>query len=259
MQNEDGFYFHSFPSLSGNTKSLIIIFHGNNSHPDGYRKWAEKAQQDNPDADVLVIRGPVASHASQQEKATYRVPEVDDLYTWYDIDKHPGRQVGLLLRQAFNRMTVIGKLNKLINHQLAKRQLQDKDLALMGFSMGGVVALQVAYSRKGECAAVVCHSGAVLPFTRVKKKPDTLMVVGDKDEVFFLPEKKLHQRTSPIIKAFNRLGIRVNLHHNQSVKRLKKAGIPVSEKVFGGQTHSITDSSWQEATAFVAKKLKLKK
>ena len=255
MQYEDGFYFKSLSSRSGEVKSLIVILHGHGSHPDKYLQWAHKTQEANPDADLILVRAPVALRATEAQKISRNLQGVDDLYTWYKLDKRPGLQVELLLKQALRRLTVFGKLNKMIDNQLQKRSLQDKDLAFIGFSMGGTMAVQTALRRKKECAAVVCHSGAVLPFTRARKKPDTLMIMGDKDELFFLTERKGQRKSSRIFRAFHQAGMKANLHHERSVRRLQKAGVSVTERIFRDLDHRITEDSWHEASSFVAKKL----
>jgi phospholipase/carboxylesterase len=257
MQYEDGFYFKTLPSLSGKMKSLIIILHGHGSHPDKYTQWALKTQEVNPDADLILVRAPVALRATENQKIARNLPGIDDLYTWYKLDRKAHRQAGLILKHAFRRLTVFNKLNRLIDHQLQKRNLLDKDLAFIGFSMGGTMAVQTALRRKNECAAVVCHSGAVLPFTRARKRPDTLMIMGDQDELFFLPEKKTPRKGSRFLTAFQKAGLKINLHHERSVRRLQKAGIDVTEKIFKDLDHRITEDSWREASSFVAQKLGL--
>lgn len=259
MIYEDGFHFHSLKSLSGETKSLIVVLHGAGNHPDNYIAHALETQKENPDADILILKAPVAIQASKERKAEYGIPDDDDLYTWYDLEKHPVQQIEMLFNHVFNRMTIIGRLNLFIDRQLEKRGLKDKDLALIGYSMGGIVAVQAAVRRKEECAAVVCHSGAVLPLTFIMQKPDTLMIMGDQDNFFYLPEDLVSQRTSEILKAFNKLGLKVDLKHDRSVKRLRRVGISVDEKIFPGQNHCVTKESWKEASDFVAKKFKIKK
>lgn len=255
MQYEDGFYFHALPSLSGAAKSLIVILHGHGSHPDKYIPWAMKTRETSPDADLILVRAPVALKATANQKIARRLPGIDDLYTWYKLDRKIHQQAGLILKHAFRRLTVFNKLNRLIDNQLKKKGLQDKDLALIGFSMGGTMAVQTALRRKNPCAAVVCHSGAVLPFTRAREKPDTLMIMGDRDELFFLPEKKTPRKGSRILAAFQKAGLNLNLRHECSVERLQRAGIAVTEKIFKDLDHRISDASWQEACDFVAQKL----
>ena len=259
MNNEDGFDFYSLKAKSGDTKSLIVILHGHNSHPSKYIKWAKKTQDENPDADVILIRAPIATQASEEEKERHNLKDADDLYTWFNLEKKTSQQAGLLVKHAFNRVAVVSRLNKFIDKQLEKRELEDENLALMGFSLGGGVALQTALRRKEKVAAVVCHSGAVLPFTKARKKPDTLVIMGDQDELFYAEKKKLPKKASGLLKMFHKAGMKLNLHHDKSVKRLQKAGVPVEEKIFEGQPHRITEESWNEATKFVASRLKPKK
>lgn len=259
MKYEDGFYFHSLPCPSGSVKSLIVILHGHGSHPDKFVKWAKKAQERNPDADVLVVRGPKATHATPAQKAAHKFFEDDDLYSWYGPRKRPSKKTSFVFSNVFNRQTVIGKLNRMLDSQLKQRGLRDKNLALIGFSMGGWVAVRTALTRKNECAAVVCHSGIVLPFTKAKRKPDTLMIMGDADGLFYAAAEKPAKKISAIARAFLRTKVRLGLNHDRSVKRLKKAGVPVEEKIFPGQGHRVTEESWEAASRFVAKNLKLKR
>jgi len=256
MQHEDGFYFHALPSPSGSARALIIILHGHGSHPDQYLKWAKKTQAENPAADVLVVRAPVALQASEEQKRAQRLPAVDDLYTWYNLDEKP---VAPDLKQPFNRAAIVSQLNRFIDAQMKKRNLQDENLAIIGFSQGALMAVDAALHSNRSCAAVVSHSGAVMPFAQAARKPDVLMIMGDKDDLFSLPEDGSKPSASRTVEAFRKAGIKANMDHPSSVERLKKAGIAVTEKVVKNQGHRITEESWHEASAFVAKKLKLKK
>ena len=50
-------------------------------------------------------------------------------------------------------------LDAYLDQQLAARGLTDKDLALVGFSQGTMMALHVALRRAAPCASLVGYSG----------------------------------------------------------------------------------------------------
>lgn len=258
MHHEKGFDFISYPCASGKPEALVVILHGHNSNPLNYRHLAQKTQDELGEVDVLIVRGPVKLKATTEEKAKKGLPEEEDLYSWLDMQKKRGKQTKLLLRTVFNRMPVIDKLNAFIDHQLKQRGLKDENLALMGFSMGGAMAVHTAAKRPKKCAAVVCHSGTVLPLLKTKSKPDTLVIMGDKDDLFYEPQHRMAQGTSRLIKAFQKAGVKVSFHHNRALKRLQKAGIPVTAEVIKDLTHRVSDETWDKANTFVGERLKKK-
>jgi predicted esterase len=254
MQHEDGFDFHFLPSAPQPAKALIIILHGYGSHPDQYMKWAKKTQGENPEADVLVVRAPLALHATEAQKQAMRLPNVDDLYGWYSLEKKNS------LKEEFNPAATLGQLNRFIDAQMKRRGLSDENLALIGFSQGAMVALGAALSRPSPCAAVVSHSGLAFPFNRAASPPpDVLMIMGDADDLFLCVENGKTAPPSRTLQILREAGIKDEMDHASSVKRLKSSSVPVTEKIFPNQAHRITEASWHEASDFVAKKLKLKK
>ncbi|MCR6629536.1 MAG: dienelactone hydrolase family protein [Magnetospirillum sp.] len=78
-------------------------------------------------------------------------------------------------------------LDAFIDRQLARFGLTDADLALLGFSQGTMMALQVAPRRERPMAAVVGFSGAVVApeslAAELRSRPRVLLVHGDADEV----------------------------------------------------------------------------
>lgn len=254
----DGFHFLELPARSGETKSLIVILHGHNNHPDMFRPMAFAMQHRFPDTDVLLVQGPYPLNASPDAKVRKNVPDVDDLYTWHRLEKRVKPHVGLVVGQMFNRVAIIGQLNRFIDARLIERELGDERLALFGFSMGGAVAVQAAARRPKKCAAVVCHSGLVLPNLRAKSKPDTLLVMGDEDPLFYKRRMALTlpQKDGRLHRAFQKAASRVTLHHEDTVNRLRKAGIPFEQEIIEGLTHSINGASLRKSLAFIAGRLR---
>lgn len=257
MKHEKGFYYLEFPASGEKADSLVIILHGHNNHPRMFEQLPAQLQKEWPGADVLILRAPIAQNATEESKARNGVPDVEDLYTWHRLERRLRNHVTLALAHLFNRVGIVSKLNKFIDHQLEARNLKDENLAIFGFSMGGAIAVETATKRRGKCAAVVCHSGMVLPKLKARVRPDTLMVMGEKDALFYTQRLTLPApRKGRIRKAFHRAAARVSLHYDDSVKRLKKAGIPVSEHLVEGMTHTINRESFGHSVGFIKKRLK---
>jgi len=78
-------------------------------------------------------------------------------------------------------------VNRFLDEELARRDLADDALALMGFSQGTMMALHVALRRAKPCAAVLGYSGMLAgPETlavEITARPPVLLVHGERDEV----------------------------------------------------------------------------
>jgi phospholipase/carboxylesterase len=78
-------------------------------------------------------------------------------------------------------------LDAFIDKQLAAAGLDDDHLAVVGFSQGTMLALEVALRRAKPCAGLVGFSGALVEPERlagqIRARPRTLLVHGDSDEV----------------------------------------------------------------------------
>jgi phospholipase/carboxylesterase len=76
-------------------------------------------------------------------------------------------------------------LDNFLDQMLAQRRLPESHLALVGFSHGATLALQVGLRRPKPIAAVICFSGALDEadglFGDVKSRPPVLMIHGDAD------------------------------------------------------------------------------
>jgi len=78
-------------------------------------------------------------------------------------------------------------LNGFIDQILASEGLADKDLILLGFSQGAMMALHVAPRRAHAMAGVVAISGKLIDsndlLREAKVKPEVLLIHGDSDDV----------------------------------------------------------------------------
>lgn len=258
MKHEDGFDFLEFPCKSGKPDALVIILHGYGNHPEMFEKLPEGIQREWPNADVLIVRGPVPLHATAEHKKRVGAPNVDDLYTWYKVEGKPDKTLELALSHLFNRVPVVDELNRFADAQLKKRGLKDDGLVLYGFSLGGAMAVQMATRRADKCAALVCHSSPVFPIIRPKSRPDTIMVMGDQDNYFYVTPKFVEQppKKGRVARAFDRALSRISVHYNASIRRLQRAGLPVEGVVVKGLTHNINEESFNKTMDFIVRHLK---
>lgn len=111
-------------------------------------------------------------------------------------------------------------LQSYIDENLAKYNLDYKDLILIGFSQGTMMALQLAPRLSETCFAVIGFSGAlVAPQTlavEMKSKPSIFLAHGDEDQVV-QPSQ-----------------------HRFSVTSLKNMQIPVEEHLLSKNGHNIS-------------------
>ena len=256
MKHEDGFHFLEYPCASGTPDGLVLILHGHDNHPNMFTKLAEEIQKQRPNTDVLLVRGPVAMNATKAKIRANGAGDADDLYTWHHVTKNAGENAKLVLSHFFNRVPVVDQLNTFADAQLAKRGLKDENLALFGFSLGGAIAVQMGTRRPNEVAAVVNHSGPVFPVGKAQSKPETLFVMGDKDDFFYTDKMEIDPPKNKIKKVFNEAVSKVSLQYHDSMKRLQGAKIPVQGAVIPGMGHTVNENSFRPAMTFMHKRLK---
>ena len=153
------------------------------------------------------------------------------------------------LTLVFNHLPVVDKLNHFIDCQLEKRGLEDDQLGLVCSSMGSIAGMQTALSRKKPIAGLVSHSGALLPFTKVKSKPDILLIMGGKDDVFSKPETS----KKGVKRIFNSMTRHFSIQHKDTLRRFKKKGIPFTEKFYPDMKHETTPESITAGSQFLLK------
>jgi phospholipase/carboxylesterase len=126
-------------------------------------------------------------------------------------------------------------LNKFLDELLVERGFTDKQLALVGFSQGTMMALHVGLRRPHAPAAILGYSGMLLQtpdfVTATTAKPPTLLVHGTEDPVLPFQVMEL---------AKNALGA---------------VGVPVETLTRPGLGHTIDEVGASVGGAFVAKAL----
>jgi phospholipase/carboxylesterase len=122
-------------------------------------------------------------------------------------------------------------LQNYIDENLSKYNLSYKDLILIGFSQGTMMALQLAPRLEEECFAVIGFSGALInPIELEKEKksnPPICLIHGEEDQVVTAAQ------------------------HKYSVTHLKKMNLLSEEYLIKGLAHSINSKALKFAQDFL--------
>jgi phospholipase/carboxylesterase len=202
------------PRRPGPARQLVVLLHGVGA--DG--------------SDLIGLAPALATALPQAAFIAPDAPEPCDMapygHQWFSLrDRRPaallaGVQAGAPALDAF------------LDAELERHQLGPRQLALVGFSQGTMLALQVALRRAPPLAAVLGFSGALLGAEQlaqeVRAKPPIFLVHGDADAV--VPVAALHA----------------------AVAGLQAAGVPVQWSLRRGLPHAIDPASLAQGGAFLA-------
>ncbi len=174
---------------NGAVAQLVVLLHGYGRDASLMKKLSDEVRTRLPQALILMPHAPEDMEEHVGDDNVLRVPEqLRDDHTqeftpgsrrkWFSIR-------GASLDELTHRILVVTDLvNDFITHHMQVHGLQDKDVALMGFSQGGVVALYTAYMRAQSVACVVGHSTLFMPGMTLTSKMPTLYLYGLDDEEF---------------------------------------------------------------------------
>ena len=168
------------PAASGRAKSLVVFLHGYGANG----------------ADLLDIGDVLAPHladtAFAAPDAADRISGAPSGYQWFPIPRFDGSseaQARLGLQRSAQ------DLNAFLDQRLAHEGLGPEALALVGFSQGAMMSLELAPRRAVAPAAVVAISGRLIQpqrlATEATAKPPILIMHGDQDQVVDFDEMAL--------------------------------------------------------------------
>jgi phospholipase/carboxylesterase len=209
--------FRKTAALSGVSKQIVVFLHGYGA--DG--------------ADLLGLADPLGPHLPDTCFIAPDAPErTQGGYglQWFPIPWLDG-STEEAAAQGLARASE--DLNAFLDARLAEEGLQDKHLAILGFSQGAMMAMHVAPRRPKEMAGVVAISGRLLApelIGEITVKPPILLIHGDQDEVV----------------PFG------NMQHAGQV--LTKAGVTTYGHVMQGTGHGIAQDGLQASLAFLAER-----
>jgi len=237
LQHENGFNFALYAAKTDKPKHVIVYLHGLGSNVDINDGFIAAMHAKIPDADIISVQAPI-----RMRILSFLNDNAGKGYSWLHLGE-------TLFSQTFNRLSIATKIERFALAQLEKRGLTEDQLAYFGTSMGGIVALQAGLTGKTTPAAIVSRSGAVLPFTRVKSRPQVFLQVGENDPLFFKPPMP----KGFLGKIFSRVAGKLSLTLPHSVQRLQNQHVPVTAKIYPGQGHTLNQDAWNDSVDFIAK------
>ena len=168
------------PAASGRARSLVVFLHGYGANG----------------ADLLDIGDVLAPHlpdtAFVAPDAAERVPGTPSGYQWFSIPRFDGSSQA---QSAAGLQRSAADLNAFLDQRLAYEGLGPEALALVGFSQGAMMSMEVAPRRAVAPAAVVAISGRLIQPERLEAevvaKPPMLIIHGDQDQMVDFGEMAL--------------------------------------------------------------------
>lgn len=182
------FNYLSLPPKSGTAKKLVVLIHGYGFNASFMRKQAEEIQKSVPDAMIIMPQAPEL-YEPAGDGDVFEVPQQvtenkdglkpDEMRQWFSFKGTDDYQ------DVHKRVNAVAQdMADFIDECQDGLNLADEDVAMMGFSQGGGVALYAAYRRKRPMACVVGHSTLVFAFDAVHTPKPTFFIYGDSDEEF---------------------------------------------------------------------------
>jgi phospholipase/carboxylesterase len=155
------------PQSGRKAKNLVIFLHGYGSSGDDLISLAPYWSKIMPDTEFLAPNGPEAweGYASG--------------YQWFSLQEFTPASVRAGLNAARPH------LKKYILEALAARNLSPRDLAIVGFSQGSMVALEMMFALP-DLRGILSYSGGFYPSDQAHLQepyPEILLVHGDADSV----------------------------------------------------------------------------
>ena len=207
--------------VSGKVKKIVIFLHGYGADGADLISLSDPLSQKLPDCFFSAPNAPRKCGASPFGFEWFPIPEVD------------GSTVPVMMKALAESEKLV---NNLINEYLEKFSLSFEDIALVGFSQGTMISLNIGLRHRNILAGIVGFSGRllmpdVLKDERKDKYPPVFLVHGDADEV--VPISFL----------------------NEAEKTLKDLGVSFATHVSKNVGHGIAPDGLEKSMTFLQKVL----
>ena len=208
---------------SGAAKQLVVFLHGYGADGKDLIEIGRAWQQYLPDAAFVSPHAPDPCAGAPMGRQWFPLTFRDPDERWRGVN------------------AAAPALNRFLDAELARRKLPASALALVGFSQGTMMALQVGLRRATAPAAIVGYSGLfVLPnnaepdavAAEIKSRPPVLLVHGDQDDLI------------PVEALF---------HATQALAALE---VPTEFHISAGIGHGIDQEGLRHGGEFLARRLR---
>lgn len=155
------------PLSGAKAKKLVVLLHGYGSNGEDLLSLAPYWSKAMPDAEFLAPNGPEVWEAYASG------------YQWFSLKEFTSSYV----RRGLTAVRPI--LKNYLLEALTERNLTPRDLAVVGFSQGGMVALEMMFALQ-NLRGIICYSGGFYPSLETPLRephPQVLLVHGDADTV----------------------------------------------------------------------------
>jgi phospholipase/carboxylesterase len=201
------------PAGGGKPKQLVVLLHGYGSNGDDLIGLAPFFAQALPEAEFLSPNAPFPCELSPLG------------FQWFGLeDRTPEMMLG-------GTRLAAEILDRFLDAELAKRELGDRDLALVGFSQGTMMSLHAGPRRPNRIGGILGFSGSLIApqllAGEIRSRPPVFLVHGTADQVV----------------PFGALA--------QAEQALRDAGISVETESRPGLVHSIDQVGAQKGALFL--------
>lgn len=218
----------SGPYLKSREKntSLVVLLHGYGADGDDLIGLASEWQSDLPHTAFVAPHAPYGCEGVPYGRAWFNLEDFNPLSL---MDPSYFQTV---VKRAEPALEI---LDQFIKKTLLQHGLTRKDLALVGFSQGSMMALGTALLHPEGCAAVVGYSGGFVPWEdhQIQAKSPVFLAHGADDQVIF-PEAM-----------------------TMTEQALSQQGVPVQTILYPHLAHSISAAGVIEGGLFLKKYLNL--
>ena len=191
-------------------KSVLIMLHGYGANGDDLISMASQIQEQNS---YMAFYAPNAPF--QMEYNAYKWFDIGDLDNESIYEQFS--YIEKLIKRAMPEISVV---NSFIDKIKLKHNLTDKDIALMGFSQGGLLALMTGLMHAEKlncligCSAVPLSINDTFDLSHILSKPDTLLTHGTDDDVIPLIGMEITENTLKNVNIHTETHIVPGMGHN---------------------------------------------
>jgi len=205
------------PFSKNKPQQVIVLCHGYGGDGKDISTLAINWQRFLPEAIFLCPNAPEICAVNPQG------------YQWFDLSSDKEE---LILEKS---LIVEEKLNTFIDQILNNFQLEPNNLALVGFSQGCMMSIQIALKKKKQISCLIGYSGKVI---NQKHLSDN---IHSKPKIFLM-----HGANDTLVPP---------THLLEAKEYLKKCGLKIKTKIFKNCEHNISVEGTSLGLAFLKKNL----